>query len=82
MNTYEIVGSAWIEGTQRGYAVGIRTTTKKRIQLAHYYDNGTNIQIDKAYHQACNLADIINDRIDYCSNDFMISGRVLILFQK
>ena len=49
----------YVEGTQRGYAVGVETRSAQgtvRRQWSHYRDDGTTAGIDRAYKDASQAA--------------------------
>lgn len=49
----------FVEGTQRGYAVGLVLRTGKRVDLAYYHDDGTTKGIDESYRLASGAAESI-----------------------
>lgn len=49
----------FVEGTQRGYAVGIKRTVKGReviVKESYFHDDGTTAGIDRAYREASQFA--------------------------
>lgn len=52
----------FVEGTQRGYAVGTRDK-KGTIREEYFHDNGTDASIDSAYRRASQAAASISSTI-------------------
>jgi len=79
MHRTDKIRRSFVEGTQRGYAVGV-VTPRGRIVLSYIHDDGTTKGIDAAYSAASATATSINRGRFVGSRDgfvFVVRGRTL-----